>query len=123
MQYVTLVNRTKRNLEGTWDGRTYTAVPGKNEYPERIAEAIKRKNPIYGSDNEVTGELQYLLGIVEQGDPIDDIEQSSEVELYNRSHFKNAVPIMIVPGNTGMYSVRRSDVAANLSSDSAFVKP
>jgi hypothetical protein len=58
-----------------------------------------------------------------QGDPIDDIEQSSEVELYNRSHFKNAVPIMIVPGNTGMYSVRRSDVAANLSSDSAFVKP
>ena len=122
-QFVTLVNRTQRKLEGMWDGRMHIAVPGKNEFPERIAEAIKMKNPIYGSDDPITGQFQYLLGIEEQGDDCSPIEQSKEVELYNRGNYKNAVPIVIVPGNTGLYSVKRNDIAGNLPQDTAFVKP
>lgn len=108
---------------GTWDGRQHIAKPGKNEFPERVAEAIKRSNPIMGSDDIHSGQLQYLLGIVEQDDPITPIEQSDEIELFNRRLQKNAVPIMVIPGNTGLYTVRRGDVAAELPMDSSFVKP
>lgn len=123
-QFVTLVNRTQRDLQGTWDGRTYVVQPGKHSLPPLIAEAIKRRNPIMGSDDPTTGQMQYLIGIEEQGDPTDPVEQSDEIELYNRRRYKDAVPIMVVPGNTGMYSVRRADVAGTpLSTDSSFVNP
>lgn len=121
--FVTVVNRTTRKLKGRWDGRTYKVPPGKSSHPLIIAEAIKRANPIMGSDNPVTGTLQYLVGIEEQGDDCSPIEQSNEIELYNRQLQKNAVPIMIIPGNTGMFSVKRSDIASELPLDSAFVKP
>lgn len=121
-EFVTVVNRTTRTLEGMWDGRTYSVPPGKSSHPVVIAEAIKRRNPIMGSDDPTTGQLQYLIGIEEQGDPITPIEQSDEIELFNRRQYKNAVPIMVVPGNTGLYSVRRSDVSAALPLDSSFVK-
>lgn len=123
MQLVTVVNRTQRNLAGRWDGREYSVPPGKSMHPVIIAEAIRRANPIMGSDDLTTGQLQYLIGIEEQGDPITPIEQSDEIELYNRRLTKDAVPIMIIPGNTGMYSVRRNEVASELPNSSTFVKP
>lgn len=123
-QFVTLVNRTSRTLEGMWDGKTHTVAPkSRNSLPLIVADAIKRKNPIMGSDDKLTGQFQYLVGIEEQGDDCSPIEQSDEIELYNRSNYRNAVPIVIVPGNTGMYSVKRNDVAAPQPLDSAFVKP
>lgn len=123
MELVTIVNRTKRDLSGMWDGRTYTVKPGKSSHPLIVAEAIKRANPIMGSDDALTGQLQSLIGIEEQGDPITPIEQSDEIELYNRRLQANAVPIMIVPGNTGLYAVRHAEVAAApLPSDASFVK-
>lgn len=109
MQFVTVVNRTQRDLEGTWDGRTYTVPPGRNSFSLIVAEAIKRRNPIMGSDDPTTGQFQYLVGIEEQGDDCSPVEQSSELELFNRKNYRNAVPIMVVPGNTGMYSVKRND--------------
>lgn len=123
MELLTVVNRTKRPLSGKWDGRDYTVPPGKSSHPAVIAEAIKRANPIMGSDDALTGQLQSLIGIEEQGDPITPIEQSDEIELYNRRLQANAVPIMIVPGNTGLYAVRGQDVTAPLPSDHALVKP
>lgn len=123
MEFVTVVNRTQRDLQGTWDGRTYVVKPGRSSHPLIVAEAIKRRNPIMGSDDPMTGQFQYLVGIEEQGDPCDPIDQSDELELYNRKQQKNAVPIMIVPGNTGMYSVRRSEVSAALPIEQGFVNP
>ena len=123
MNLVTVFNRTQRPLEGTWDGRTYTVPPGKSAHPLLIAEAIKRRNPIMGSDDPSTGQLQYLIGIEEQGDDCSPIEQSDEIELYNRRLAKNAIPIMVIPGNQGMYAVRRDQVAVALPEDSKFVAP
>lgn len=123
MEYLTVVNRTSRPLSGTWDGREYIVQPGKSSHPAAIAEAIKRRNPIMGSDDPSTGVLQYLIGIEENGDPCTPIEQSDEIELFNRRLAKNAVPIMIVPGNVGMYSVTRNQVAPTLPQDATFVKP
>ncbi len=123
MQLVTVVNRTSRPLSGKWDGRDYTVPPGKSSHPVIIAEAIRRANPIMGSDDLSTGQLQYLIGIEEQGDPTFPVEQSDEIELYNRGLAKNAVPIVIIPGNTGMFAVRNSEVASPQPLDSTFVKP
>jgi hypothetical protein len=127
MEFVTVVNRTQRSLSGMWDGKTYVVQPGKSSHPIIIAEAIKRANPIMGSDNPLTGQLQYLIGIEEQSDECSPIEQSSEIELFNRQLMKNAVPIMVVPGNVGMFSVKRSDMAPLLAggtnAESGFVKP
>jgi hypothetical protein len=125
-QFVTVVNRTSRKLSGMWDGKTYTVEPGKSAHPSIIANAIKRANPVMGSDDPTTGQLQYLIGIEEEGDPITPIEQSDEIELFNRKLQQNAVPIVIVPGNTGMYSVRRGDMASLAvggPTESTFVKP
>lgn len=124
--FVTLVNRSSRTLSGTWDGRTYEVTPGKHALPPTIAEAIKRRNPIMGSDDLVTGQLAYLIGIEEYGDPTTPIEQSDEIELFNRRQQKNAVPIMIIPGNTGTYSVKRNDMApltVGGPAEAVFVKP
>src|SRR5882672_558313 len=107
MEYVTIVNRTKRVLEGTWDGRTHQVQPGETpNIPLLVAEAIKRRNPIMGSDDFTTGELKYLIGIKEQGDPITPIEQSQEIELYSSQRLRGAVPVMIVPGAGGLYTRR-----------------
>ena len=122
MQMLTVVNRTSRNLSGKWDGRDYIAPPGKSAYPRTIAEAIKRANPIMGSDDPITGQLQYLIGIEESGDPTSPIEQSDVIELFSRPPQKDDTPIIVIPGNSGMYSVKRAEVAAALPKDSNFVK-
>ncbi len=106
-----------------WDGREYTVAPGESAHPLIIAEAIRRANPIMGSDDQMTGQLQYLIGIKDHGDPIDPIEQSDEIELYTRRQQRNAVPIMIVPGNQGMYAVKASNVRNPLPNELGFVKP
>lgn len=105
MEYVTLVNRTSKTLKGTWDGKHYEIVPGKNEYPVIQAEAFRRQNPLMGSQDPFTMEMQYLVGIVEQGDEITPLEQSSSIELMDRAQMAGARPTEVVRGNTGgMYS-------------------
>ncbi len=106
-----------------WNGKIYHIAPGESAHPLVVAEALKRQNPIMGSDNPENGQLDYLLGIKEQRDPITPVEQSDEIELFNRRHQKNAVPIMIVPGNVGMYAVRSNAIKADLPVENAFVKP
>jgi len=120
MEFLTVVNRTSRPLSCTWDGKQVVAQPGKSSQPATIARKLKYDNPIMGSDDPMTGQLQYLIGIEEEGDPTTPIEQSDEIELYNRKLQKNAVPIVIVPGNTqGMYNIARS----SLPIDGQFVSP
>lgn len=104
MEYLTLVNRTTKNLKGTWDGKHYVITPGKNEFPAIQAEAFRRQNPIMGSQDPFTMEMQYLVGIVEQGDDVSPIEQSKSVELMNRAKLGGR-PVEVVAGATGgMYS-------------------
>lgn len=103
MRFVTAVNRTTKTLEGCWDGKHYNVPPGKNALDEQRARAVKMQNPIKGSDDPLTGNLQYYIGIEEDGDPIDAVEYNNNIELYNSLRSK-AVPVMIVPGKAGMYA-------------------
>lgn len=119
MQVLTVVNRSNRPLSATWDGRQYTIQPGKSAHPVIIARKLKYDNPIMGSDDPATGQLQYLVGIEEEGDPTTPVEQSEEIELYNRKNLRGAIPVMVVQGNTGgLYNLPRSPLPA----DSTFVK-
>lgn len=105
MQYVTLVNRTSKNLVGTWNGRQYTIAPGKHEFPEAQANKFKEQNPVMGSEHPYTLEKQYLCGIVEYKDDISPIEQTNAVERIDRSKvFGDNKNVTLVSGE-GLYSV------------------
>lgn len=118
MEYVTLVNRTSKTLQGTWDGRQHKVTPGEHMLPKAIAEAVKRQNPLMGSQGLEIWDVIYLCGIKEQGDDISPIEQSDIVELVNPALLHAATlgrgqKMQTVPGVAGLYRHRNS-VAAEL---------
>jgi len=119
MQYVTLVNRTSKPLEGTWDGKHYVLAPGKHAFPEIQAMKFKEQNPLMGSEDPRTLERQSLLGIVENGDDISPIEQTDNIERWDRKKLNIDGPVTIVT-NGGLYSTEKH---ATLPLDSSFVTP
>jgi hypothetical protein len=123
MNLVTVVNRTSKPLEALWDGKRYALPVGKSAHPAIVAEAAKRQNPVMGSEDPYTLQMDYLIGVEEWGDPCDPIEQSPEIERMTRKKLVGAKPSEVVPGKTGIYSVR--DVASSLPSDASgkFVTP
>lgn len=126
MDLVKVVNRTQRELGCTWDGKRYKIQPGESTHPRLIADALRRSNPIFGSDDPITGELQYLIAIPDYGDATTPIEQSDEIELYHRSKEKNAIPIMVIPAANRLTRTQVSSDAFAVSGgpvETGFVKP
>jgi hypothetical protein len=105
MEIVTVVNRSSKPVKGTWDGKPYVIQPkGRSALPVIVAEAIKRQNVVMGSEDPYSGEMTYLVGIEEQGDPTSPIEQTNSVTRMNRAPLgKNEE---IVKGHNGLYSAR-----------------
>lgn len=117
MQYVTLVNRTTRTLRGTWDGRVYSLLPGQNHFPEAMARKFMEQNPIMGSEDYFSGQKEYLLGIAENNDPIEPVEQAESIELLNRSQMPEASrKAEVVKGAGGLYSYEKHSPLANPNS-------
>lgn len=112
MELVTVVNRTSKVVRGVWDGKPYFLQPkSRIALPVIVAEAVKRQNVLMGSEDPYTGEMSYLVGIEEQGDPTDAIEQTSSVTRMNRAPLgKNEE---IVKGHNGLYSTRDLGNAPN----------
>lgn len=106
---LTVVNRSSKTLYGTWDGKQYAIKPGKHEFPDYKAYKFKEQNPVMGSEDVRTGRIDYLIGIIEEGDPIDPIEQTDAIEKWDRKTLGNARPVEVVPGANGLYS--RNDLA------------
>ena len=120
MEHLTVVNRTDKEIVGTWNGRQYVLKPLQTQtYPENIARAIKRQNPVMGSgdprDSEygMTGRMIYKVGIVELKDPTAPLGEFKEgPERWDRNKLIGAKPSELVAGDNGIYSAR--DVAARL---------
>lgn len=124
MIYVKLVNRTNQTLHGVWDGKHVDIAPGAHQFPLFAAQAYKRQNPVMGSENPMTGEIIYKLGIEEEGDPLDPLPEIKEgVEKWDRTKLAGAKPSEIVPGDNGLYSLGRTAGSAPLPVDVSFVKP
>lgn len=123
MEYVTLVNRSSKNLNGTWAGRQREITPGQHQFPLIEALKYKEQNPVMGSEDPYTMQKEYLIGIVEHGDDISPIEQTSSIERWNRTKLIGAKPVEVVKGN-GLY-VPAVDAGKPLSTDGAsgFVPP
>lgn len=120
MQYVTAINRLKDEpLNYCWEGIHRTLPPGRSYLPKQHALAARYQNPIKGSDDPLTGDLQYYVGIEEMNDPTDPVDRSQEIELYNRKNLKNAIPVMVVQGNNGLFKV--ADMGPSLPLSSSFV--
>jgi hypothetical protein len=119
MRIVTVVNRTNKPLQGCWDGKHFEVAPGRSALNEQMARAAKLQNPIKGSDDPLTGNLDYYLAVEEDGDNTSPVEFSKDVELYQNLRSK-AIPIMIVPGKAGMYS---AEIASALTPDGLFTSP
>lgn len=129
MEVVTLFNRTSKPVRGLWDGKPYTLEPGaKSALPIIVADAIKRQNVVMGSEDPYTGEMNYLVAIVEHGDPQTPIEQTRVITRMNRAPIAKPDEVTM-EGRTGLYSLR--DLApppavatgnGNVSSASTFAK-
>lgn len=122
MVYVTAVNRLSEPVKYCWEGIHREMPPGRTYLPKQHALAARYQNPIKGSDDPLTGELQYYVGIEELNDPTDPVDKSMEIELFNRKNLKSAIPVMVVPGNEGMFRVRQ-DLGPALPLSSSFVAP
>ena len=124
MQYVTVVNRTSKNLYGTWDGRQYTIAPGKNSFPIIQAQKFRDQNPIMGSMDPMSGQMDYKIGIEEDNDPCTPLEGVVEgVEKWDRSKLAGARPSEVVAGDNGLYQLGRSAGSTPLPVDAGFVNP
>ena len=120
METLTVVNRTDKEIVGTWNGRQYTIKPLETQvFAENIARAIKRQNPVMGSgdprDSEygMTGRMKYKVGLKELNDPCDPLGKFEEgPERWDRNKLVGAKPSELVAGDNGIYSAR--DVAVKL---------
>lgn len=117
MQIVTLINRSNKTLVGTWNGLREYIAPGKHGFPLAQAQAYRRQNPIMGTEDPRSGEMQYLVGIVEEGDdcspltpqeasPIDPTTNKPFIEKWNRKNLPQTLPTEVVPGVSGLYNAR-----------------
>lgn len=103
--FVTLVNRSSKVLQGTWDGHHYMLKPGKHEFSRVKAEKFREQNPIMGSENKYTGEKQYLMGIIEDGHDVTPVEQTDSISLEDLDAKIKSGELRVVAGN-GLYSPR-----------------
>ncbi len=86
-EFVTVVNRTSKDLKGTWNGRPYD-IPanGERQLPKKVALAIRFQNPIMGAGSPMEDwnvKAQYLIGIRECGDDCSPVEQTSAPQRWN----------------------------------------
>ena len=118
---VTVVNRTKKTLEAVWDGRHYQLPPGKSAWPLSVAEKAKLQNPVMGTEDQITGEMESLIGIEENGDDCSPIEQTQKIERWDRKKMPGGEKdVQVVAGKSGLYAAERHTA---LPLDSSFVNP
>lgn len=72
MAIQTLKNRYREPFVGMYDGVEYT-VADTLAVPDYVALHLKRQSIV--RDNPVTGDNEYRLGIIELGDPVDEIKE------------------------------------------------
>lgn len=121
MEYVTLINRSSKTLQGTWDGRHFDIGPGKHSFPRIQAEKFKDQNPIMGSEDRYSLIKEYLMGIEDDNDDCSPIEQTDSVSLEDLREKIASGELRVVRGN-GQYS-HAVDAALPMPTDNGFVKP
>jgi hypothetical protein len=91
MDIVTLVNRTSKRIEGTFDGRTYVLGPHEAKpMLANAAEKVMEQNPQMGSEDPADPRSpEFLCGVKEWGHDISPLEQTDAIERFDRSLVEN----------------------------------
>lgn len=123
---VTVVNRTSKPLKATWNGRPYDlpAYPTKVSLPRIVALAARFQNPVMGKGTPMEDwniRSEYLVGIEEDGDPIDPIEQTDAPQRWDTEILSGDRVEVIRPRGGGMMEVRQPQ--APIKETGGFVKP
>lgn len=124
-EIVTVVNRTSKDLIATWDGKPYDipAHPKRVALPRIVALAARFQNPIMGKGTPMEDwnvRSQYLIGILEDNDPIDPIEQTNAPQRWDTESV-NGPNIEVIRARGGMAEVRQPQ--APVQETGGFVKP
>ena len=93
-QFVTVVNRTTRELYAKWDGKDFVIPVGESTMPLEVVPYAKRQNPILGTMHPQNPKsVQFKLGVKGTKDPINPIvEDPNEIELIDRSKLPELPP-------------------------------
>src|SRR3990167_7122318 len=119
---VTVVNRTSKPLNGTWDGRQYIIPPGESKFPKLEALGLRYQNRIMGVGTPLEDwgqKSDYLIGILESGDDCSPLEQSNAVQRWDTSIMSAGKDIEVVRGKSNMYAGGTN----RLPVETAFDKP
>ena len=111
MREVTLVNRTKKTLEGKWDGVVAVIEPGEHKFPADAAVAYKRQNPIMGTKDPDTLQCLHKIGIVELNDDISPLEDdpNEPLETLNRELLGGRDSVVVRKVPRGLYGARKNE--------------
>lgn len=111
-EIVTVANRCSKELGATWNGRPYTIPP----YPQRVslprivAVAARFQNPIMGRGTPLedwSSKSEYLIGIVEDNDPLEPIEQTNSPQRWD-SVLVNGPDTEVIRPRGGVSEVRQA---------------
>lgn len=83
---VTVVNRTSKELKGTFNGRPYDIPPGESRFSEQEAMFFRYQNPVMGRGTPLEDwntKSEYLIGIKELGDDCSPIEQTDSPQRWD----------------------------------------
>ena len=121
---VTIVNRTSKLLHGTWDGKPHDLPPGEYRCSRLEALAFRFQNPVMGRGTPLedwASKSEYLIGIVDDGDDISPIEQSSAPQRWDSGLVNGSNVEVIRPRGGGFSPEQRSILSP--AGDEGFVKP
>lgn len=125
-QVVTVVNRTSKMLQGTYNGRPYDLPPGESRYSRLEARYFQYQNPVMGRGTpfeDWSTKSEYLIGIKEAGDDCSPIEQNASPQRWDTSMLSGPNTEVIRPRGGGYAPEVRQPQAPMAHGDGGFVKP
>ena len=111
-EIVTVANRSSKSLNCTWNGRPYAipAYPQRVALPRIVAVAARYQNPVMGRGTpleEWSSKSEYLIGIVEDSDPIEPIEQTNAPQRWD-TELVNGADTEVIRPRGGTSEVRQT---------------
>lgn len=111
-EFVTVANRCSKKLNATWDGKPYVIPPYPQQItlPRIVAVAARFQNPVMGRGTPMedwASKSEYLIGIVEDRDPVTPIEQTNSPQRWD-SELVNGPDTEVIRPRGGVSEVRQT---------------
>ena len=124
-EIVTVVNRTSKMLKGTFNGKPYDIPPGESRFTRQEARFFRYQNPIMGRGTPLEDwsvKSEYLIGIKEDNDPVDPVEQTNAPQRWN-TEMVNGSNVEVVRPRGGSYAPEIRQHVSIADDGQGFSKP